>query len=199
MRPVIALLVPFLLYVAPESAAAQILPDLPLSVEARVGVAIPVGDFADAQPGIEAEAGPAFAVGAAYHFTPMFALFGEYEWAAFSCPRCDDAGIDDEVIDSGAGFGLEASLPLAGLGPWLRAGGVYHEIEFSGEGGQLSSEPALGFQIGAGASVMLLPALRITPGIFYRTYSAELDLGGLPSETVDVNHLTVDVGLSYRF
>jgi hypothetical protein len=85
------------------------------------------------------------------------------------------------------------------VAPWIRVGGVLHRITFAGRGGELSSDPAPGVQLGGGVGFSLPGALWLTPGIHYRTYTAELDLGGLGGESVDVSHLLLDVGLSRRF
>jgi opacity protein-like surface antigen len=190
-----------LLLCAPLTAATQRLPDLPLSLEVRVGAGIPIGDFANQEPGIEAEPGSAFGVSAAFHLNSVLAVYGGYSSTQFGCPRCESRGLDDSVVDSGFEFGAEAALPLrlAGFRPWIRAGGLYHELTFSGRGDQLSSDRSAGFEVGGGVAFAVLPVLWITPGIRYRTYSAELDLGGSFDQTVDVSSIALDVGLSLRF
>lgn len=190
-----------LLLTTGTGASAQSLLPIPVSVEVRLGVGFPTGDFANREPGIQAESGLTLAAGAAVHVTRRLALFGGYSRTRFGCTRCAEQGLDTDVTDTGGDFGLQVILPapIRGLGPWIRAGGVYHQISFSGTQGELSSDPALGFEVGGGISLSLLRAFRLTPGVRYRTYSAELDLGGLGEETVDVSHVLVDVGLSYRF
>lgn len=196
LRRVSAVLIPLLLFAA--GAAAQTIPNLPLSVEVRLGGAFPTGELAEEELGPGAEPGPAFAAGALFHVTPRVALFGSYQRAVFDCASCGGTGLLDELIDEGAGFGVQGSLPLP-ASPWVRLGGVYHELVFSATGADLASDAALGFQVGAGVTVPLLRGLRFVPGIFYRSYSADLNLGGLPSESVDVGVLLVDLGLAYRF
>lgn len=190
-----------LLLISAPGASAQFLLPIPVSVEVRAGAGIPTGDFANREPGIQAESGLMVGAGAAVHISRRFALFGGYSRTRFGCPRCGEQGLDADVTDTGGDFGLQVILPasIRGLGPWIRAGGVYHQISFSGTQGELSSDPALGFEVGGGISLSLLRVIRLTPGVRYRTYSAELDLGGLGEETVDVSHVLVDVGLSYRF
>lgn len=196
LERVAAILIPLLLLAA--RAEAQRIPSLPLSLEVRVGGAFPTGEFAEEEPGTGAESGVAFAAGALFHVTSRVALFANYQRAVFSCASCGGTGLLDELIDEGAGFGVQGSLPLP-ASPWVRVGGVYHQLVFSSTDAALVSEAALGFQVGAGADVSLTGGLRFVPGVFYRAYSADLDLGGLPSESVDVGALLLDVGLSYRF
>lgn len=186
---------------AAPHAGAQTLAGLPLSVEVRLGAGIPIGEFAEDAPGVGAQAGPAFSAGARLHLSPVLAVYGAYSGTAFSCPRCGEAGIDESVVDAGAEFGVHATLParVAGAAPWVRAGGVYRHLTFSGQGGRLSSDAAAGFEAGAGVSVQLTPSLAIEPGVRFRTYAAELDLGDSPARTVDVSHVLADVGLVFRF
>lgn len=199
MRLLLCTALPLLLSPMAAPLDAQWIPTLPVSVEVRAGAGVPVGDFSDVQSGVEAGAGPAASAGLVYHLSERFGVFAAYEWATFSCSRCAEFGLDDELVDRGAGFGLEAALDLGLLEPWLRAGGLYHTLRFSGLGGELDSESGFGFMAGAGAALGLPAVLRLTPGLFYRSYPAELDLGGLPARTLDVTHLRADVGLAYRF
>lgn len=186
---------------APTAAHAQLVPGFPLSVEVRVGGALPTGDFADASPGLGAEAGPHLGAAASIHLLPALAVYGGYSQSWFSCPPCEARGLDDTVADSGFDFGLEAALPLrAGGGtPWLRAGGVLHTLAISGFGGVVESDRALGFRAGAGVAFPLMGSLRVVPGVSYSSYSAGLDLGGLRGRTVDVNHFAAELGLRYTF
>lgn len=187
---------------APRAAQAQLLPDIPLSVEVRGGVGVPVGDFAG-EEGIEAGTGFGFGVGAMVGVTPMFSAYGAYQWTRFGCGECEGIeNLDDEVTDSGFELGGQADLPFrpAGLAPWVRAGVLLHELEFSGDEGDVSSDRSLGFALGGGITYPLGPTLSVTPGIHYRNYSAEFDLGNLDlNGETDVSHLTLDVGLVYRF
>jgi hypothetical protein len=190
-----------LLASAAQPAAAQLLPNLPLSVEVRVGVGVPMGEFAESEPGIGAGAGPAFSAGALFHFSDALSVYGAYSRTHFACGACDGAGLDEQVVDAGAEFGVQAMLParLAGASPWLRAGGVYRQLTFSGQGGRLSSDPGFGFEAGAGLSVAVTPSISLAPGVRFRTYTAALDLGELPSRSVDVAQVLADVGIAYRF
>ncbi|MBW3654471.1 MAG: hypothetical protein KY444_00060 [Gemmatimonadetes bacterium] len=190
-----------LLATAAQTAGAQRLPRLPVSVEVRVGAGIPVGEFTEEEPGVGAGAGPAFSAGALFHVSNALAVYGAYSRTYFACGACDATGLDEQVVDAGAEFGVQAMLPvrLAGASPWLRAGGVYRQLTFSGEGDQLSSEPGFGFEAGGGVAVPLTRSISIGPGVRFRTYAAELDLGAFPNRTVDVSQVLADVGIVYRF
>jgi hypothetical protein len=189
-----------LLATAARTAGAQRLPDLPISVEVRVGAGIPTGEFAEDEPGVGAEAGPAFSAGALFHVSNALSVYGAYSRTHFVCGACDAAGLDEQLVDAGAEFGVQVvPVRLAGVSPWVRAGGVYRQLTFSGEGDQLASDPGIGFEAGGGLSVAVTRSVSIAPGVRFRTYAARLDLGELPSRTVDVSQVLADVGIAFRF
>jgi hypothetical protein len=180
--------------------AAQSLLPLPLSLEIRGGVGIPTGELTESDPGVGAESGPMVGAALAVHLTPRLALVGGYSRTGFDCPRCAQQGLEGAVVDQGGDFALQLTPGAIGrLAPWIRAGGLFHQLTFTGTGGELSSDPAPGFQVGAGLGLSLAGVLQLTPGVHYRSYPAELDLGGLGDESVRVSHVLLDVGLSYRF
>lgn len=200
-RPLAALLSAVVVAAAPMAARAQPVPGIPLAIEVRGGGAFPVGDFADASPGLGAEPGPHLAVAAAWRFARGVSARVGYSRSWFGCGPCGDVGIDDRVVDAGFDVGLEFRLPLraAGVTPWIGAGGVFHQLVFSGDDSSLASDHAVGLRIAAGAAVPLVRSLSVKPGVSYSAYSAELDLGASGSETVDVRHIAVAVGLVYHF
>lgn len=189
-----------LLASAAHAAAAQRLPSLPISVEVRVGAGIPLGEFAEDEPGVGAEAGPDFSAGALFHLSDALSIYGAYSRTHFVCGACDATGLDDQLVDAGAEFGVQAMpVRLAGVAPWVRAGGVYRQLTFSGEGDRLASDPGFGFEAGGGLAVAVTRSISIAPGVRFRTYAARLDLGELPSRTVDVSQVLADVGIAFRF
>lgn len=172
-----------------------------LGVEVHAGAAVPAGDLADAEPGIGAEAGPQIGAAILSYFTPVLALSVGYSRSWFGCGRCAARGLDDQVVDAGFEGALQVRLPVppGRIEAWISVGGIFHELIFSGTGSTLSSDQAFGFRIGGGIGLPLSQSFTITPGIQYSGYSAELDLGALPDQTVDVTHFTTRVGLMYRF
>jgi hypothetical protein len=189
-----------LLASAAQTAGAQRLPDLPISVEVRAGAGIPMGEFAEDEPGVGAEAGPAFSAGALFHLSNALSVYGAYSRTHFVCGACDAAGLDEQLVDAGAEFGVQVTpVRLAGVSPWVRAGGVYRQLTFSGEGGELTSDPGIGFEAGGGLSVGVTRSISIAPGVRFRTYAARLDLGELPGRTIDVSQVMADVGIAFRF
>lgn len=200
-RSFAALLGAILSAATPAAAAAQLVPGGALALELRGGAAVPLGDLAESAPGVGAEAGPHLSVAASWRLSRALSAQAGYSRSWFACGRCGDVGIDDRVVDTGFDAGLEARLPgrVGAVTPWVSAGGVLHQLVFSDEESSLSSDYAVGFRLAAGAAVPLARSLSLKPGVSYRAYSADLALGGAGGQTVDVAHLTVDVGVVYHF
>lgn len=200
-RSVATLLSVVLLAALPVGARAQLVPGVPLALELRGGGAFPMGDFADAAPGVGAEPGPHLGIAAAWGFARGVSARVGYSRSWFGCGPCEEVGVDDRVVDAGFDVGLEFRLPVraAGVTPWVGVGGIVHQLVFSGDASSLASDRAVGFRVAAGAAVPLLRSVTVKPGISYRAYSAELELGASGSQTVDVRAMAVDVGLAYHF
>lgn len=199
MRLLLGLLLLLLASGLRPASGQSVLP-VPIALEVRFGGGIPTGDLANRSPGPEAEFGASLAGVVAVSLSSRIALFGGYGRTDFACGRCAEQGLDDRVVDEGAEAGVQLTLPgpFGRAESWLRAGGVYRQIRFGGTQGDLASEPAVGLQVGGGVALPILPRIWITPGVHFRAFSAELDLGGLPSESIDVAHFTVDLGLVFR-
>lgn len=188
-----------LFWVTAASLSAQRIPALPLSIEVSAGAGIPTGEFADEK--VRAETGFGFGVGALVHAMPNFGIYGGYSQTQFGCGDCPIFEIDEDVTDSGFDFGVQAtSQPLAaGIALWLRAVALFHELTFSGNGGNLSSDRAIGWGIGGGVDYEPIPSVAVSPGVHFRMFEAEFPLGDLPDRSTDVSHITFDLGVSYRF
>lgn len=183
----------------PDPAAAQRVMGIPLAVEVRAGAGIPTGDFADGR--VQAESGVSFGGNVLVGVTPVLGLFAGYSQTRFGCGDCELFQLDRDVRDDGFDVGAQATLrpALVGLEPWLRAGAVFHQLTFSGNGGDASSDRGTGFSVGGGVAYRTTVGFSLTPGVHYRSYTADFPLGDLPGRSVDVAHVIVDLGISYRF
>jgi opacity protein-like surface antigen len=173
-------------------AAAQSLP-IPLAVEGRVDAAFPMGRFGDV-----AGTGVGFGAGASIGLTPGVGVYGTYSHTRFG------AGVGSsetpDATDSGFSVGVTAALPGAtpNVSPWVGGGLVFHQLELGGSGAGIEED--LGFEVGAGVAIAVAPNVRLTPGIGYRSYSASVPaLGGLTARDVNVQYLTLGVGLNIAF
>lgn len=197
----------------PAPAWAQVVPGLPISVEVRPLLAMPTGDFADGRPGFGAEIGFGVSATTRLHLTSDVAAYGGYQYGRFGCGECGAVGLEDALPEAGFEVGIRAELPYRprGLDPWLSAGAlIARELEISGQaGGALVSDPAVGWSGGAGVLIPFGGSLQLTPGVHYRSYSAQFaftalgfdsfDDTGAFARKVEVASLSVEVGLSYEF
>ena len=189
------------LCLAPPSGAAQQSGSFPIALELRGGLAVPAGDFADAAPGIGATAGPHVAAAVLWNFTAVAALSIGYSSSWLGCDRCAVRGIGDQVMDTGFEGGVQVRLPspLGSTAFWLSTVGVFHELVFQDEGSTLSSDHALGIRASGGVALPVSRFISVKPGVHYTRYSADLDLGIFPDQTVNVSTVSLDVGIAFRF
>jgi len=197
------LVAPALLLGAALAQPARAQSVLPLSVEARGGVAIPTGDFDDGT-------GLGFSVGGTVFFraAPMVSVYGGFEHAQFTTDDDDDLeGLDADITDNGFRLGARFDVPfgsLTGVSPWVEGGATFNRTSFnvsddeSGASVGIDSDRSVGFEVGAGLSFNVAPRISITPGVRYRSHKADFgDTEDGPAE-VDVNHFTVDLGVHIR-
>ncbi|HKP77214.1 MAG TPA: outer membrane beta-barrel protein [Longimicrobiaceae bacterium] len=183
-----------------QPAQAQTI--LPLSFEARGGVVLPQGDFSD---GLST----GFTVGGAVHYriAPMVSLYGGYDYARFSTE--DDAdfeGVDANVTDNGFRVGARFDVPLVGMtgiSPWLEGGATFNQttIHLSDDSSALGldSDRSVGYEVGAGLSFNVAPKISLTPGVRYRSHTANFgDDGEGGDNKVDANYFAIDLGIHIR-
>lgn len=166
---------------------------IPLSVEGRVDYAVPVRDFDDI-----ADEGLSWGVGASLGVTPGFGVYATYSQTEFEAANVANADLEDKGFSVGLTTGLPSLSP--GISPWLGAGLVIHQLELDNEDDALDggADEDLGFEVGGGLAVRLAPNIRLTPGIGYRQYGAEVGTLLAPGE-FDVSYFTAGVGLNVSF
>lgn len=174
------------LALAAGEARAQF--SIPLSVEGRVDYAVPVRDFDDM-----VDEGMSWGAGLSLGISPGIGVYGTYSQTTF-----DVENTDGDVEDTGFSVGVTTALPTMGTGisPWVGAGLVFHQLEVNDSGSGIEED--LGFEIGGGLAVPLARNIRLTPGIGYRQYGA--DVGTLlGTAEFDVQYFTAGVGLNLSF
>jgi opacity protein-like surface antigen len=170
------------------AAQAQV---TPLTVEARVGAAIPTGDFGDL-----VDTGYGLSLHGAYRVIPMIDLYGAYNWTRFGFTDTDEefGDTDVDLTDSGFELGVRLNVPVPGIRPWVQAGVLLHQLSMSasegGITGSLTSDREVGFQAAAGVAIPVAPGLRLTPAVSYRQYTVDFW-----DASSDVSYFGVSVGL----
>lgn len=181
-------------------ADAQVLSRLPLAFQARLGAGIPTGTFAEQGPGIGAEPGLAFEVGGLLEATSWLGLYAGYQRDRFGCEGCRSVNTDAAVVADGAEGGVHVTIPFQrfGVRPWMRSGVVRHTLRFQRDESGIRSEPGIGFGVGGGLELEVV-GLRIAPGVRFQSYTVDVHFSGYPTRSLDVSHLTVDLGLILPF
>lgn len=158
--------------------AAPLAAQLPLSLEARGGIALPAEAFEGA------EGGQAGEVSATWHAMPFAGIYGAYQSNRFAW---DDAA--GHATDEGFAAGVRITLPalLVPIDPWIRGGVVVHQLKAETR----VAESGFGYEVGAGLGFPLARGITLTPGVLWTRYR--------DGDLLRVRHLRADVGLRMRF
>lgn len=147
---------------------------IPLAVEGRVGVAFPTGDLGEND---DVGAGFGFGGDVVLRVFPLVNVYGGWEHYSF-----DGKGESDgsSVTDSGIRAGAQLSIPVGmvtGFSPFVSAGLLYNRASAeAGEGSaslKFTSDWKLGYEVGAGVSVPVAPAVSVVPAVRYRAHDVE--------------------------
>ena len=169
----------------------------PLTVEGRLGAAIPVSSFADGDGvGEGATSGAGFGV--------EVTLGGGWRtwYAGFSQLRfgCRDAGCppDQPYVATGVNAGVRlAPAPASRVIPWVAVGVLTTRVESPGAGSSPAGVSSLGWgaEVGAGLWVQATRYLAVTPGVRLSRVGTELPGG----ERLSLRYLVADLGLALTF
>ena len=173
------------------ACAAPVAAQRPFSVDLRGGASIPTGELGATD--LDAGAGFSFSVDA--RVMPHASVYAGWAWNRFG------AAGDSHIEDTGYAAGLQFAHPVvASVQGWARAGVLYNHIETESEGGETLADSGheLGWEAGSGVIIPIGERFALTPGVRYRTFSAELDQGQ-GAANVDLSYVAFDIGLSYSF
>lgn len=176
------------------SASAQVPNVTPLAIEVRAGAALPQGDFGDVL-----KTGYMLGGNLSYNFLPSVGVYAGYSYSSFK-PDSDGGGEDEgSIVDSGfdAGVRVGVPTPMLPIDPYVRAGLIYHKLEFDGDGGNISLDSELGFEGGVGLGFNVAPKIQLTPEVSYSRFSIDGDDLGT-TEDLNVDNLRLSVGVRVR-
>lgn len=180
----------------PSAARAQ---GAPLSVEARLGAALPTGSFAGGDGvGEGTSSGTAFGVEVAVGSrTGRRTLYAGFSQLRFGCVEagCASGG---RYVATGVNAGVRFSLlPGRAWTPWLGAGAFTVRVESPGVRGSAAGVSELGYgaEASAGLAVRVGPSLLLTPAV--RLSRAGTDLPG--GVRLPLRWAVVDLGVAVAF
>ncbi|MCK7526179.1 MAG: porin family protein [Ignavibacteriales bacterium] len=167
------------------------------SLEFRPGVDYATQDIADADLGL----GFGAELTIAYRFMPHLAAYAGWSYNNFAVDQ-SFAGPDASFEETGYTFGLQFIHPIgeSGLSYLVRAGGTYNHIEIENNSGDIiiDSGHGLGWQAEAGLVIPLSEKFSLSPSLRYRSLNRDIEIENV-STSVDLNYLSVGVGLSWSF
>lgn len=172
-------------------------PTTPLSIEIRGGAALPMGDLSEDNGDATAETGYTFGLNANFQATPVIGIYAGWSRSSYGIEDVEDVSIRDQGFSGGIKASFAGSMPVT---PFLKGGVLFHELSISGDDGEteaeISSDNALGFEIGGGVAIPLGQRVSVTPGITYSKFNTSED-DELFAD-VNVGGLRLDVGLNFR-
>jgi outer membrane protein W len=167
------------------------------SLEFRPGVNYATQDIADAN--LELGFGTELTI--AYRFMPHLAAYAGWSYNNFAVDQ-SFAGPGASFEETGYTFGLQFIHPIgkSSLSYLVRAGGTYNHIEIENNDGDIiiDSGDGLGWQAEAGLVIPLSEKFSLSPSVRYRSLNRDIEINNV-STSVDLNYLSVGVGLSWSF
>jgi len=197
-RPSVAITLCLTLTAVSAGADAASAQGAPLSVEARIGSAIPVSSFASGSGvGEGTTSGAALGVEVALGGAGWRTLYAGFSQLRFGCA---DAGCPEgePYVATGVNAGVRVALHRGHrVLPWVGVGVLTTRVESPGTPASdpgvsslgLGSEVSAGLWIGAGRSVAFVPAVR------WSRVGTELPGGA----SLSLRYVVVDVGLALAF
>jgi len=179
----------------PSGAVAQ----QSLAVDARVGVATPVGGFAeDLVPESELLPSRSFSVQFSLPRGARRALFAGFSQHRLRCEGAGCAGVG--AFESTAWkIGTRVSALSGARTPWVRLAVVFDrsEADFLQDGvpARLASDLAVGVDAGVGFSLPVAQRVALSPGVRYEALNANFP----GARRVKVRYVVADLGLTLTF
>lgn len=136
----------------------------------------------------------------AYRFMPHLAVYGGWSWNKFESDQ-SLAGTKLGFEETGYTYGLQFIHPIgeSKINLLARAGGLVNHIEVE-RGGDIIADSGHGFgwQVEGGLAIPLGEKWRLMPSVRYRSLSRDLKIE-TSATSVDLNYLTVGVGIAVKF
>jgi hypothetical protein len=168
----------------------------PVALELRGGAAFPTADLGEAS----LKTGGGLELTALLRVMPYVHAYAGWDYFSFVMDETL-GGTKYDVDATGYAFGLQFRHPVGtSAGLWLRAGGLYDHIELENTAGDIVADSGheLGWEVGGGVSVPVGGRVTLTPGVRYRSLSADLEVGQV-TVPVDLRYVAAEIGVTYTF
>ena len=168
------------------------------TLDLRATVVSPITDFADA----DLSMGLGFGGTVAFRLQPHLHLYGGWDWLRFHSDA-SFAGTDMDFEETGYTLGLRFQHEV----PWnerisyrLEAGALYKHVEIEDSDGDLISDSGheLGFELGAGLSMVFGEKWNVVPLVRLRSHAPSFTIGATTTDAT-MRYLGVELGFSRRF
>ncbi len=168
------------------------------TLDLRAAVVSPITDFADA----DLSMGLGLGGTVAFRLQPHLHLYGGWDWVRFHSDA-SFAGTDLDFEETGYTLGLRFQHEL----PWnermsgrVEVGALYKHIEIEdADGARISdSGHALGFELGAGLSMVFGEKWNVVPLVRLRSHAPSFTIGATTTDAT-MRYLGVELGFSRRF
>lgn len=168
------------------------------TLDLRGTVVSPITDFADA----DLSMGLGFGGTVAVRLQPHLHLYGGWDWIRFHSDA-SFAGTDVDFEETGYTLGLRFQHPV----PWneriscrLEAGALYKHIEIEDADGDLidDSGHGLGFEAGAGLSMVFGEKWNVVPMVRLRSHAPSFTIGSTTTDAT-MRYVGFELGFSRRF
>ena len=167
------------------------------SIEVRPGVNFATKDLGNAN----LKTGFGFEGTINYRFIPHLSAYAGWGWNKFAADQ-SFAGVKNDFDETGYTFGLQFIHPSekSKLSYLIEVGGIYNHIEIENNNGDIIADSGhgLGWQAGVGLIVPMGEHFNLIPAVRYRALSRDIEIDGSKTK-VDLNYITVGVGLSWSF
>ena len=184
-------------------AAAQPGLPLPVGVEAHAGASLPSGTWKD-----HAKSGFNYGAAVRYNFAPFLGVYAGYDASNFDLEQAAlPNGVESgKVIDSGLRAGVQLTVPTLGVlpvQPFVEAGGLLNTAKYEYTANTVTdiftSNLGLGYEVGGGLAVRVVPRVSVVPEVRYRSFKPGFDAQDQQFVSAEkISALSFDIGVRVR-
>jgi opacity protein-like surface antigen len=191
------------LAMAAAPLAAQAGLPIPVGVEVHAGASIPSGTWKD-----HAKSGFDYGAAVRYNFAPFFGVYAGYDARNFDLePAALPNGVESgKVVDSGLRAGVQLTVPTLGVipvQPFVEGGALFNTTKYEYTANTVTdiftSNLGLGYEVGGGLAMRIVPRVSIVPEVRYRSFKPGFDAQDQQFVSAErISALSLDIGVRVR-